>query len=61
MWNKAGETVTYENIFKIYLLLFDVLYKMNPSVGEDCSKLALGTYYYLTTNEGSVPPGIPRS
>lgn len=61
MWQKASETVTCENILTIYMLSFDVFYKMNPSVGKDCSKMSLGTYYCLSTHEGGVPPGIPGS
>lgn len=31
---------------------------MNPSVGQDCSKMSLGTYYCLSTYVNGVPAGI---
>lgn len=46
-------------------LSMDNFYKMNPSVGSDCSGLALGAYYcILTTDIGPQDPGeggIPPS
>ena len=42
-------------------ITFDDFYKMNPSVGKDCSKMALGTYYCLSTYPGGVPWGVERN
>lgn len=30
---------------------------MNPSIKSDCSRLTLGTYYCISTNEDGSPPG----
>jgi hypothetical protein len=33
------------------------LYRFSPSIGADCTKYALGTYYCYSTNEHGMPPG----
>lgn len=45
----------------MYTLSIAVFHKMNPSVGEDCSKMALGTYYCLSTYPYGDGVGIPDS
>ncbi|KAL6355273.1 hypothetical protein LRP88_10859 [Fusarium phalaenopsidis] len=45
-----------ESLLLTTWLEFDDFYRMNPSVKSDCTGLAVGTYYCISTNEDGSPP-----
>ncbi|RMJ07403.1 hypothetical protein CDV36_012997 [Fusarium kuroshium] len=45
-----------ESLLLTTWLEFDDFYRMNPSVKSDCTGLAVGTYYCISTNKDGSPP-----
>ncbi|KAK7419049.1 hypothetical protein QQX98_003551 [Neonectria punicea] len=45
-----------ESLLLTTWLEFDDFYRMNPSDKSDCTGLAVGTYYCISTNEDGSPP-----
>ncbi|KAI8658069.1 hypothetical protein NCS57_01187500 [Fusarium keratoplasticum] len=45
-----------ESLLLTTWLEFDDFYRMNPSVKSDCTGLAVGTYYCISTNADGSPP-----
>ncbi|KAJ4152983.1 hypothetical protein LMH87_009498 [Akanthomyces muscarius] len=62
-WYAPEDYDTCEGILNIFQLSIDQFYKMNPSIGSDCTKMALGTYYCISTqSDGGPPPsGAPTT
>lgn len=57
-WLAPSDGMTCEVILTVQHISSADFFKMNPSVGEDCSKMSLGTYYCVSTYPGGIPSGI---
>lgn len=57
-WYAPQSYDTCAGILIVFELTVDVLYAMNPSVGADCTGMALGTYYCISTYPDGVPAGL---
>ena len=60
-WYAPQSYDTCSGILISFHMTIDEFYAMNPSVGTDCSSMALGTYYCISWYPGGVPPGVPYS
>ncbi|KAL6690470.1 hypothetical protein J3F84DRAFT_389421 [Trichoderma pleuroticola] len=56
-WYAPSADESCLSVLDLNYLTIDQLYSMNPSVKRDCSGLAIGTYYCVTTEPGGVPLG----
>ena len=59
MWFRMSANLACNDLLLTYYLQFSEFYKMNPSVGEDCSGLVVGTYYCRSTYPEGDGAGIP--
>ncbi|POS72694.1 hypothetical protein DHEL01_v208910 [Diaporthe helianthi] len=57
-WYAPQSYDTCEGILIVFSLSIDVLYAMNPSIGDDCRGMSLGTYYCISTYPEGAPAGI---
>ncbi|KAF5561912.1 hypothetical protein FNAPI_3459 [Fusarium napiforme] len=57
-WFAAKPGWSCENLLLTKHLEIEDLYSMNPSVKSDCSGMAIGTYYCVSTNADGSPPGM---
>lgn len=57
-WYAPQSYDTCEGILIVFDLTLDVLFTMNPTIGTDCTGMALGTYYCISTYPGGIPAGI---
>ncbi|RYP36756.1 hypothetical protein DL768_010914 [Monosporascus sp. mg162] len=55
-WYKIESWDTCEGVMALYGLDIEDFFAMNPAVGIDCTKMALGTFYCISTDPGGVPP-----
>ncbi|CAM1509828.1 Fc.00g001630.m01.CDS01 [Cosmosporella sp. VM-42] len=58
-WHAPQGRQTCKGMAIVWHFTVAEFFAMNPSVGEDCSKLVLGTYYCLSTYADGFPAGIP--
>lgn len=57
-WYAPQSYDTCEGILIVFSLSIDVLYAMNPTVGDDCRGMSLGTYYCISTYPDGAPAGV---
>ncbi|KAM0239436.1 hypothetical protein ACHAP5_008358 [Fusarium lateritium] len=57
-WFAAKTGWSCENLRLTKHLEIEDFYSMNPSVKSDCSGIAIGTYYCVSTNADRSPPGM---
>ncbi|KAL2759724.1 carbohydrate-binding module family 50 protein [Sodiomyces alcalophilus JCM 7366] len=55
-WFRAASFHTCETVLMRTRLSIDEFYTMNPSVNSDCSGMALGTYYCISTHHQGLTP-----
>ncbi|KAL2683337.1 hypothetical protein Neosp_007807 [[Neocosmospora] mangrovei] len=55
-WFAPESYLDCESLLLTTWLEFDDFYRMNPSVKSDCTGLAVGTYYCISTNADGSPP-----
>jgi LysM repeat protein len=59
MWLDVPKGITCKDLMVMNNLQFGEFYKMNPSVGADCSGLVVGTNYCRSTYPGGTDFGYP--
>jgi hypothetical protein len=59
MWLDVPKAITCNDLMIMNNLQFGEFFEMNPSVGEDCSGLVVGTNYCRSTYPGGKDFGIP--
>lgn len=57
-WHAPKDFNTCYDVLMLHKLSLDELYRMNPSIGADCTGMVAGTYYCLSTYPGGIPLGI---
>ncbi|KAI0190612.1 hypothetical protein F4808DRAFT_401018 [Astrocystis sublimbata] len=50
-WYSPYSYTTCEDILSMFYLTIGEFYKLNPSVGKECTHLAIGTYYCVLTTD----------
>ncbi|KAH8655300.1 hypothetical protein BX600DRAFT_525233 [Xylariales sp. PMI_506] len=57
-WYQVQSFSTCASILSVFYLDIAQFYAWNPSVGDDCTGLAVGTYYCISTYPNGVPPDV---
>ncbi|KAJ4269754.1 hypothetical protein NW762_001422 [Fusarium torreyae] len=57
-WWATDDGYSCEDFLSMTWLEMDDFYRMNPSVKSDCTGMAIGTYYCVSTNADGSPPGM---